>query len=256
MRILLTGGTGSLGRAILAAGAESGTVLRVLSRNPRPDGARNEWSQADLVSGAGVAEAVADVDVIIHAASDPRNSAVVDVQGTRTLVQAARAARVKHLLYVSIVGVDAVPYPYYRNKLAAEDIVAQSGVPWSIQRITQFHSFIDFLFRAAARFPLILPLPTGFQVQSVDVAEAATRVLSVVAPGPAGRLRDFAGPEILTVGQAARAWKAARGIRKPIVPLFLPGKLAAAFRAGRTTAPNGDRGSVRWSDWLERQPAD
>ena len=201
----------------------------------------------------GVAETACSTQkgVVVHAASDPRRHAVVDVEGTRRLVQAARAAGTAHLVYVSIVGIDRIPFPYYRSKLAAEQIVAASGVPHSTLRATQFHSFIDTMTAGAARVPLVLPLPTTFRFQSVDTGEAAERLVRAVQQGPGGRLPDFGGPELLTWGEMAAAWKAARGIRRPTVHLPLPGALAAAFRAGRTTLRHGgERGTIRWEDWL------
>jgi uncharacterized protein YbjT (DUF2867 family) len=191
------------------------------------------------------------VDAVIHAASDPRRHAAVDVDGTRRLAEAARAAGTAHLVYVSIVGIDQVPFAYYRSKLAAEQIVAASGVPHSILRATQFHSFIDTMTAGAARVPLILPLPTTFRFQSVDTGEAAERFVRAVQDGPGGRLPDFGGPEVLTWGEMAAAWKNARGVRGPTVHLPLPGPLAAAFRAGKTTLRDGgERGTIRWRDWL------
>jgi uncharacterized protein YbjT (DUF2867 family) len=68
----------------------------------------------------------------VHAASDPRRAAEVDVEGTRRLVAAAAARSVAHLLYISIVGVDRIPHPLYRRKLAAEEIIAAGRVPWTI----------------------------------------------------------------------------------------------------------------------------
>lgn len=252
MKILLTGGTGGLGREVVRAAEEAGHTVRIASRRARPDGvpATREWARMDMETGAGIREALDGADAVIHAASDPRRHAVVDVAGTRRLAQAARAAGTPHLVYVSIVGVDVIPFGYYRSKLAAEQILAASGVPHSILRATQFHSFVETMLAGAARAPLILPLPTAFRFQSVDTAEAARRLVRAVEEGPRGRLPDFGGPEVLTLGEMAAAWKAARGIRKPTVHLPLPGALAAAFRAGRNTAPAGERGTLRWEDWL------
>ncbi|MGH9308178.1 MAG: SDR family oxidoreductase [Vicinamibacterales bacterium] len=251
MRILLTGGSGSLGTAILALPRPADTTIRVLSRRQPPRAFDGEWCQGDLLVGDDIARAVSGADVIIHAASDPRRSDVVDVPGTEKLVSTARRAGVRHLLYVSIVGVDAIPYRYYQDKFAIEEMVRRSGVPFSVLRITQFHPFIDMLFRrAAARVPLVLPLPTRFRVQSVDLGEAAARVLAAALDPPGGRLRDLGGPEVLTVGEAARAWKMARQIRKPILPLPLPGAAARAFTRGLHTTSDGDRGAIRWQDWL------
>ncbi|HEX6368106.1 MAG TPA: NAD(P)H-binding protein [Longimicrobium sp.] len=253
MKILLTGGTGGLGRETVRAAEAAGHSVRIASRRARPHDAPSarEWARMDVETGDGVREALEGVDAIIHAASDPRRHAVVDVEGTRRLAQAARAAGTAHLVYVSIVGVDEIPFAYYRSKLAAEQLLAASGAPHSILRATQFHSFVDTMTAGAARVPLLFPLPTTFRFQSVDTGEAAERLVRAVHDGPGGRLPDFGGPQVLTWGQMAAAWKAARGIRKPTVHLPLPGALAAAFRAGKNTLRDGgDRGTITWEDWL------
>lgn len=253
MRILLTGGTGALGREVVRAAEGAGHTVRVASRRARPDGvpAAREWARMDVETGEGLADALAGVDAVIHAASDPRRHAIVDVEGTRRLADAARAAGTAHLVYVSIVGIDRIPFPYYRSKMAAERIVADGGVPHSILRATQFHPFVESMIAAAARTPLVLPLPASFRFQSVATDEVAARLVRAGADGPGGRLRDFGGPEVLTMGEMAGAWKAARGVGKPVVPLPLPGLVAAAFRAGYATlGPDGERGTQRWADWL------
>jgi len=129
--------------------------------------------------------------------------------------------------------------------------VAESGVPYSILRATQFHYFVDLLLGAAARFPFGPPLPAGFQVQSVATEDVADRLVRAIAEGPQGLLRDFAGPEPMTLADAASAWKAARGIRKPTIQIPVPGRLGAAFRAGYNTAPDGEQGVIGWRQWLE-----
>ena len=169
-------------------------------------------------------------------------------------MDAARAAGVKHLLYVSIVGVDRIPFAYYQCKLEAEQVIASCGVPFSILRATQFHSFVAFLFSEAARFPFVMPIPSGFFVQSVDVQEVAVRVSRAIDDGPKGRLPDFGGPEVLTIEEAAAQWLQHRpaGWLKPSVPLHWPGATAAAFRAAYNTCPDGERGAVTWREWLVR----
>ena len=253
MTILVTGGTGTLGRAVVAAVRASGARARVLSRRERGagDALDVEWVQGDVETGAGLALAVEGVSAVIHAASDARRSESVDVAGTRQLVAAARAARVGHFVYISIVGIDAMPsVAYYRRKLGAEWIIATGGVPWSVLRATQFHSFVEAIIATAHRVPLVMPLPTAFQFQSVDERETAERLVQVAAGPPAGRLPDLAGPEIMTLGAAARAWKEVTHVWKPVVPIPTFGETAAAFRAGKNTTLTGTRGTVRWRDWL------
>ncbi|HEV7588728.1 MAG TPA: NAD(P)H-binding protein [Longimicrobium sp.] len=253
MRILVTGGTGVLGREIVEiAEAAAGHAVRVGSRGPRCTSIppEREWAVMDLASGSGNDEAVAGVDAVIHAASDPRHSQAADVEGTRTLIESCRRSGVAHFVYVSIVGIDRIPVRYYQHKLAAEAIVSAGGVPFSILRATQFHPFIDQLLKSAARVPLVMPLPAGFQVQSVDVGEVAHRLLRCVEAGPGGRLPDFGGPEALSLREAARLWRAARGVTKPLISLPLPGHAAAALRAGANTVPAGEHGTISWRDWL------
>ena len=255
MRVLVTGATGQFGRALARAALAPGLVLRLQGRGAAaPDWAASfEWASADFADGRGVTEAVTGVDAIVHAASDPPRAAEVDVAGTRRLVAAAAAQSVGHLLYISIVGVDRIPHPYYRHKRAAEEIVAGGRVPWSILRLTQFHSFVANTIKRGARAPFVILLPTRFRFQNVDLADAAARTLRALAEGPGGRLRDYGGPEVLTLADAAATWRRARRVRKPIVNLPMFGARAAAFRAGFNTAPEGERGAVTFGDWLARR---
>lgn len=254
MRVLVTGSTGTLGRHVVRAALTARHAVRAQSRQLHADDASNvEWVQADLASGAGVDEMVVGADAIVHAASDPRKPEAVDVEGTRRLIEAAHTARVEHLIYVSIVGIDRIPLGYYRAKAEAERIVAESGLPHSILRATQFHAFVDQIISAVVSVPLILPLPTDFQVQSVAAAEVAGRLVRALTEGPSGRLVDFAGPERMTLGEAAVTWRAVRGVRKPLVRVPLFGAFATGFRAGHNTVARGEQGTVRWEDWLARE---
>jgi len=256
VRVLITGGTGQLGRVGVPQVAAAGHFVRVMSRRPlAPFGdSRITSIVGDLATGVGLSEAVANIDAIIHAASDPLNARAVDVDGTRRLTEAARASGVGHLVYVSIVGVDRIPYAYYQRKRDTERVVAESSVPYSILRATQFHAFIAFLLNLASRAPLILPIPSGFHVQSVATEEVATRLCGALVDGPRGLLRDFGGPEIMPLENATLLWTQHRpgGFAKWILPIYLPGRTPAAFRAGYNTAPDGDRGTITWRDWLAR----
>src|SRR5258705_5165624 len=144
-RILVTGGTGVLGGELFSRLQQAGHRPRIMSRKSHPAdlGTRLEWAQADIMTGQGLAAAVTGVDAIIHAASNARsNTQQTDVEGTERLVKAANAAKVAHLIYISIVGIDRIPYSYYKSKLAAEQIIQSGNVAWSILRATQFHDLI------------------------------------------------------------------------------------------------------------------
>jgi NAD(P)-dependent dehydrogenase (short-subunit alcohol dehydrogenase family) len=139
--ILVTGGTGTLGRAVVPKLASAGHNVRVLTRNPSAKG----HVRGDLESGTGIAEAVAGMDAIVHLASAAHkpNTRRVDVDGTRRLLDAAKTAGTGHLLYVSIVGAGRLPTRYMRFKRDAEQVVMAGGVGWSILRATPFPEFTD-----------------------------------------------------------------------------------------------------------------
>ena len=254
-RVLITGGTGVLGSELVPRFLDAGYTVRVMSRRGHPPDAdpKIEWARASLETGEGLADAVAGAGVIVHAASSPfRRTEAVDVAGTARLLEQARDAGVSHFLYISIVGIDRIPLGYYKRKLAAESRVEEGGVPWSVLRATQFHTLIDMQLRALLRFPIALA-PTDFRFQPIDPGEVADRLRECVAEGAAGRLPDLGGPEVHTLGELARAWAEIRGLRRRVVRLPLPGKIAAGFRQGLNTTPEGKYGQVTWADWVRRR---
>jgi uncharacterized protein YbjT (DUF2867 family) len=264
--VLVTGGTGHLGRDIVAQLQQRNYRVRVLARTPGQDPAI-DWVRGDLATGEGIAEAVAGAHTIVHAATlSPaaqrgrfrlgdffRSPPDVDVQGTRQLLAQAKQAGASHFLYVSIVGVQASRIPYSRVKAAAEDLVRQAELPWSIVPATGFYWLLGrFLDNLAGR--RIWPLPANLAMQPVDSADFAADVAECVAAGPGGEREGFGGPEILTPVQLAQQYQDARGIRRRILRLRLP---AAAIRAaGPQTCPDGRHGKITWAQWLEQGPAD
>ncbi|WP_241255531.1 SDR family oxidoreductase [Candidatus Protofrankia californiensis] len=139
-----------------------------MSRRPRSadDSAGYAWATADLRSGHGAREAVAGVDVVVHCATASRRRLEAEI--ARTLLEAARRAGQPYLVYISIVGVDRVPLGYYQGKLAAERLVEESGLPYTILRATQFHDLLRAVFAGAARLPAV-PLP-DLRFQPIDVS--------------------------------------------------------------------------------------
>jgi uncharacterized protein YbjT (DUF2867 family) len=255
-RVLITGGTGDLGSKLVARLNPEHHTVRIMSRRPRPPNLApsREWVRADLATGKGLAGAVRDVDVVVHAASKPYGRLrETDIDGTRRLIGAARQAGVSHLMYVSIVGVDRIPFFYYRAKLLVERIIAESGVPYSISRATQFHSFIDRVLHILNRTPVVLLLPDGgFVAQSIDAGDYADYLVPYIGETAAGRIPDAAGPKVMRAEEMARLWLRARGSRKPILRLPLIGASARAFREGHNTAPEHVAGAVTWEMWLAR----
>ncbi|MGR7026741.1 SDR family oxidoreductase [Geodermatophilus sp. URMC 62] len=251
--VLVTGGTGRLGRRVVRALAADGHPVRILSREsaaPPVPGA--DVVVADLSTGAGLVEAVAGATAVVHCATDPRNSRAVDVAGTERLLEAARDAGRLHLVSVSIVGVDRIPVSYYRAKLAAEEAIARSGLPWTLLRTTQFHGFVDDLLGRLVRMPVVL-VPRGWRIQPIDVDEVARRLADAVASGPAGRLPDLGGPEVFPVAELVRDRLRRTGRHRPMVEVPLPGAPSAALRAGANLVPGNRSGGRTWQEYLDRR---
>lgn len=249
-RILLTGGSGRLGRELVPRLQASGFIVRVMSRQPargdEPPG--TEWAQADLENGAGLAEALEGVGGVIHAASDVLKRRV-DVDGTGLLLEEAQKVGVEQFVYISIVGVDQINFGYYQNKLAAERLIEASGLPWTVLRATQFHSFVNQILWALTRLPLAF-IPRNWRFQSIAEVDVANQLLAAVQQGPAGRPPDVGGPEILSMDEMARQWLDAQGMRRAMVHLPVPGGLSAGFRRGLNTTPENRVGQITWAKWL------
>lgn len=208
----------------------------------------------DLVTGIGLAEALDGVDTVLHLASDSSHPEH-DVRSAEQLARAARLAGIKHLLLLSIIGVDRIPYAYYEAKHAAEHVIGDSGIPFTVLRAAQFHSFIDALLYRALRVPGLVLVPAGFRVQCVADEDMAAHLLEALRAGPVGRARDFAGPEILRALEVGRLWRRARRLRRVVLPVPLRGAVARAFRTGANTARLAARGSETWAQWLSRRYA-
>ena len=238
--ILVTGGTGTLGRLVTERLRAAGHEVRVLSRHTQP-------YAVDLRKGGpGLEAAVAGVDTIVHCATTQTGG---DEKAAGNLVAAARRAGVGHLLYISIVGVDRVPYPYYRTKFAVEKLIEESGLGWTVLRATQFHDLLVMVFKALAKLPVML-LPGRLSDQPVEVAEVAERLAELAAGPPAGRVEDMGGPEIRTFESLARAYLKATGRRRPVVNVPLWGRAYRAFRSGGHLAPEHAVGKGTFEEYL------
>ena len=248
--ILLTGGTGTLGRLVAPLLHESGCDLRVLSRHPNGPGT----VVGDLSTGVGIDAAVAGADTIVHCAGSTKG----DGDKARHLVRAATRAGRPHLVYISVVGADRVPvvgaadragFGYYAEKRAAEEIVAGSGLPWTTLRATQFHELTLTVARQLAKLPVI-PVPAGVSFQPVDAGEVAARLAELARGRPAGLADDFAGPRVYGMAELIRGYLRAAGRRRPIVPIRFAGGAYRALRAGAHLAPGHATGRRTWEDFL------
>ena len=248
--VLVTGGTGTLGRALVHTLLDAGRPVRVLSRREPspavPDAV--EWVVGDLLTGDGLHEAVTGVSAVVHCATDPRKPDD-DLDAAVQLLLAARAASVPHLLYVSIVGVDRVPFAYYKAKHRVEEIVEDGGVPWTILRATQFHEFARQIFDQFRLGPIAL-VPRMVS-QPVAAREVAERLVSLAEGAPAGHATELGGPEVLRMSTMVKMYARAIGSRGPVLELPLPGGFGRAMRDGTVlSGPAADRGIQTYDEWV------
>jgi len=250
--ILVTGGTGTLGIALVRALLDNNSRPRVLSRRPRnssdPDGI--QWVRTDLLTGPEVADAVADVDAIVHCATNYRHPED-DVRATRRLIETALRGGSPHLIYVSIVGVDQIPLKMYRIKNGIEGIVERSGLPWTIQRATQFHDLVLTILRTAAKSP-VMPVPSDTSFQPIDTADVSRRLVQLASGPPQQRSPDIGGPLVQTVDDLAQEYLRAAGKRRKVLAVPAPGAVARGYRQGCHLAADNPFGTITFEQYLRR----
>ncbi|MFC7307639.1 SDR family oxidoreductase [Streptomyces monticola] len=240
--ILVTGGTGTLGRLVTERVRAAGHEARVLSR-------RSESHPVDLTTGAGLDRAMAGVDTVVHCASSPKGG---DEDAARHLIEAARGAGVRHVVYISIVGVDRVPLGYYKSKLRVERLLEGSGLGVTVLRTTQFHDLALDIARTLAK-PPVVPAPSGVRIQPVSAAEVAERLVELALGEPAGAVPDMGGPEVFTMRELARAYLRASGKRRPVVNVRLAGRTYARLRQGGNLTPEPAAGKRTFEEFLQER---
>ncbi len=244
--ILITGGTGILGRALSAQLAQNGILHTITSRTNRAQ--ISNWVPSDLVKNTGVREAVSENKIIFHLASDLKN----DEQIARNLVAAIEPASNVHLIYMSIVGVDKVPFAYYKKKFAAEQAIKTSGIPFTILRATQFHEFIHQIISTFLA-GLIGFLPKNIVSQPIELKVVAQELIRLSRLQPAGITYEIGGKEVLTLHQMARIWTLQSGKRRLILNLPILGELGRTFANGSLTTSNVSLQSATWLQWLQKK---
>lgn len=249
--ILITGGTGTLGRLVTPLLRDAGATVRVLSRDRHElpiDGI--EYVTGDLRAGEGLESAVYGTQTILHLAGGPKG----DDETTRNLVRAASRAGTGHIVYISVIGAGRVPLNWFRTKRAAEQAVADSGLAWTTLRAAQFHDLVLTMAQKMAKLPAI-PVPGGLRFQPVDARDVAARLVELTLDGPAGLVSDLPGPTVYPMAELIRGYLHARGTRRALIPVRMPGNAGRAYRAGHNlTLTGADTGTRTWEQFLADHP--
>lgn len=243
MRIAIAGGTGVLGAQITEVARGRGHDVVVLTRS----------SGVDLVEGSGLADRLADVDVVVDAASTVTMSAKESTRFfstvTRNLLSAEKSAGVRHHVAVSIVGVDKAPYAYYAGKAAQERAIKEGQVPWTILRATQFHEFAEQVYGQIKLGPIVVvPKMRSMPIAARDVA---SRLVDLAEGAPAGQVPDLGGPREERVAEMVKAYAATRPGTHRVFELPIPGAYGKAMRDGTLVpGPGSHHAAMTYRDWL------
>lgn len=213
MRVLVTGGTGVVGRSTVTALVQRGHVVQLLSRNAPRDA--EQWPQgvhpipADVSDAAGVDGAATNCDVVLHLSGivSEHGGATfqkINVEGTRNIVREAQRAGVAKFIYVSSLGAERGESAYHRSKRQAEAIVRQFTGSWLVIRPANVYGpgdeQISMLLRMVRTLP-VLPLVSADQkfqpIWHEDLAEVLGR--AVERDDLAGRELDVAGGELTSL---------------------------------------------------------
>ncbi|MGW5193631.1 SDR family oxidoreductase [Kribbella sp. NPDC004138] len=247
--ILVTGGTGTIGRRVVPLLQEAGSKIRVLSRHADDRGDGVEYLAVDLLTGEGLDRALDGVDVVLHLAGGPKGDEI----GTRNLVTAAERAKVGHLVHISVTAVDQLPLTYFTSKLGAEQAVRGSSVPWTVLRVAQLHDFAWNAVRTMAKLP-VLPVPGGLRFQPVDSRDVAERLAELTLGEPQGLVPDLVGPKVYSLAELARDYLQTTGKHRLSLPIRVPGKAGKVYRAGgNLTLTGATVGTHTWEEFVAAQ---
>lgn len=243
MKIAIAGGTGVVGAPTVQAVRNAGHEAVVLSRS----------RGVDLITATGLDSALDGVDAVIDTANITTLKADAAIEfftvATGNLIAASERAGVGHLVLLSIVGIDRMPFDYYAGKVAQEQVVEASPVPWTIQRATQFHEFAAQMFDRAKAGPL--HLAPRARTQPVAAAEVGERLAEVAAGAPQGRARDFAGPREEAMDAMVKAYARAIDHRGWVPSISIPGKQMRGMREGLALpGPDAVLGRQTFAEWL------
>ncbi|QGJ77729.1 SDR family oxidoreductase [Sinorhizobium meliloti] len=249
MKIVVIGGTGLIGSTLVQNLRERGHDVLAAAPN----------TGVNTITREGLAGALDGADVVVDVANAPvwEDKAVLDFFETsgRNLLAAEAAAGVRHHVALSIVGSERLPdNGYFRAKVAQENLIKASGIPYSILRATQFFEFVGGIAQAAAVGDEIRLSPALIQpIASDDVAAALAEV--AVAPPVNGTL-EVAGPEAIPLDELVRRFLRSTEDPRKVLPDVHARYFGAVLDDQSLTPGKNPRlGAIRFEDWLGRQAA-
>ena len=248
MKIVVIGGSGLIGTKLVNKLRGSGH--EVLSASIT--------SGVNIVTGEGLDKALAGAQVVVNVANSPsfEDKAVMDFFETsgRKIHDAEKAAGVKHHVALSVVGTDRLlDSGYFRAKLAQENLIKASKIPYTIVHATQFFEFVGGIVQSATEGDTIRLSPAAFQpISSEDVADA---MHDAAIAAPINGMIETAGPDRMPLTEFVQMFLTHRQDPRKIVADPKAGYFGAALN-DQTLVP-GDKprlGKIHFADWLKSQP--
>lgn len=248
MRFAVAGGTGTVGRHIVEAAQRRGHDVIVLSRR----------TGVDVQTGTGPDAALDGADVVVDALNTTTLSTKKAVaffrSATGRLLEAERRAGTPHHVVLSIVGIDGIDTSYYAGKLAQERAVAESGIPHTIARSSQFHEFAQQIAGQTSIGPLTLAPKT--LMRPVAAREVGEHLVRLAEGAPQGRAADLVGPRDEVLADLIRRMYAQDGIRRRVIEVPFPGAYGLGLASGALRGDGtAEVGTSTFDEWLESRPA-
>ncbi len=246
MKIVVIGGTGLIGSKVVPKLRESGVEAVAAS----PD------SGVNTLTGDGLADVLAGASVVVDVSNSPaREDAAVLAffeTSTRNLLAAEAAAGVRHHVALSVVGTDRLAESgYFRAKIAQEELIKASSIPYSIVHATQFFEFLRSMADAATDGDTVRLAPV--LIQPVAPEDVATAVVRVAVGVPVNGIIEVAGPEQFRLDDLVRRYLGARDDPRSVIA-DPRARYFGAELGERTLLPdNATIGEIRFEDWLSRQ---
>jgi uncharacterized protein YbjT (DUF2867 family) len=249
MKIVIIGGTGLIGSKVV-------TMLRERGHDAVPAAPQ---TGVNTLTGEGLAQAVTGADVVVDVSNSPSFDGEAAMKffqtSTRNILAAEAAAGVRHHVALSVVGIDRLAdNGYFRAKLAQEELIRSSSIPYSIVHATQFFEFLKGIADDATSGGTVRVAPVMFQPMA---AEDVARMVSSVALGtPINGIVETAGPEPYRLDEfvriGLRAQKDPREVvTDPKAPYF------GSVLSERSLMPGDDArtGNVTFQAWQQQQAA-
>lgn len=244
MKMVVIGGTGRIGSH----------VVRDLQAQGQVAVAASLCTGVNTMTGEGIAEALTGADVVIDVSNSPSfaDTAVLEFfeTSTRNLLASAAATGVQHYVALSVVGIDRLAESgYFRAKIAQEQLIRESGLPYTIVHATQFFEFLGGIADAATEGKAVRLAPAF--VQPMAAAEVAEGVARAALSAPANGVVEIAGPEAFRLDELVREELRARSDPRVVITDPHARYFGAALRVC-TLIPgeSAHLGATHFADWL------